>query len=452
MENQISPEQETTLISSFLEIAAGQTADTAKHFLEATGWKLEDAIQLFYVGNDVGGVASSSEFPPLKNERNHIDENLSGPGKDSSNEHASLLDESEVRAPLPVKRDVLYDGPLLYGASRMGNTSREARVVVPFRNFDQELKHPGIWEADKSSASGVDSSRDNLASLYRPPFGLMLIGPFEKAKDAAKGQNRWLLVNLQSTREFSSHMLNRDTWANEAVAQTIKSNFIFWQVYDDTEEGSKVCTYYKLDTSPMVLVIDPITGQKMRSWRGMVQPETLLEDLIPFLDGSPKDHHISLSHKRPRETSQAPPQKVQVAADESNEDEEMLQALAASMEGIKDASGVIKDMDITDAEEECKLKKQTYPPLPEEPKADKNLLCRVGVRLPDGRRLQRNFLRTDPIQLLWSFCNSKLDEADARQFKLNQAIPGASKFLDYESNLTFGESGLANSMISVTWE
>lgn len=24
--------------------------------------------------------------------------------------------------------------------------------------------------------------------------------------------------------------LNRDTWANEAVAQTIKTNFIFWQV------------------------------------------------------------------------------------------------------------------------------------------------------------------------------------------------------------------------------
>lgn len=81
-----------------------------------------------------------------------------------------------------------------------------------------------------------------------------------QAKDAAKDQNRWLLVNLQSMKEFSSHMvllawltffsylliyflnarayssicifvqLNRDTWANEAVAQTIKANFIFWQV------------------------------------------------------------------------------------------------------------------------------------------------------------------------------------------------------------------------------
>lgn len=49
------------------------------------------------------------------------------------------------------------------------------------------------------------------------------------------------------------------------------------QVYDDTTEGQKVCTYYKLESIPVVLVIDPITGQKMRSWNGMVQPERLLE-------------------------------------------------------------------------------------------------------------------------------------------------------------------------------
>ena len=38
-----------------------------------------------------------------------------------------------------------------------------------------------------------------------------------------------------------------------------------------------MCTYYKLDSIPVVLIIDPITGQKMRSWNGMVQPERLLE-------------------------------------------------------------------------------------------------------------------------------------------------------------------------------
>lgn len=43
--------------------------------------------------------------------------------------------------------------------------------------------------------------------------------------------------------------------------------------------------------------------------------------------------------------------------------------------------------------------KPAYPPLPEEPKGSRELLCRVGIRLPDGRRAQRNFLRTEPIKV-----------------------------------------------------
>lgn len=56
------------------------------------------------------------------------------------------------------------------------------------------------------------------------------------------------------------------------------------------------------------------------------------------------------------------------------------------------------------------------------------------------------------FQLLWSFCSTHLEEAEQRPFRLTQAIPGASNVLDYDSKLTFAESGLANSMISVTWE
>lgn len=448
----ISPTDQQTLVSSFLDIAVGQTADTARQFLQATSWKLEEAIHLFFVGHE-SGASGSSYFPPFENERPLPDQNLGESKKHLGNENTRQNDDNEVRAPLPVKREVLYDTPMLYGPSRLGYQPQEARTVVPFRNFDEEPKRAGIWESEQGATSTADNSRDNLASLYRPPFALMHHGPFEKAKDAAKDQNKWLLVNLQSNKEFSSHMLNRDTWANEAVSQTIISNFIFWQVSDDTEEGSKVSTYYRLDSLPVILVIDPITGQKIRLWRGMVQPESLLEDLLPFLDGTPKDHQFNLlSHKRPRENSQASAPKIQDGTTE--EDEEMQLALAASMEGMIDTGGVSsKDGEATSAEEEIpKNDKPTYPPLPEEPKADRNLLCRVGVRLPDGRRLQRSFFRTDPIQLLWSFCYTHLDQADPRSFRLTQAIPGASKDLDYDTKLTFQESGLSNSMISVTWE
>lgn len=90
--------------------------------------------------------------------------------------------------------------------------------------------------------------------------------------------------------------------------------------------------------------------------------------------------------------------------DETNEEaKEVWQAMAASVELTKDSSGAAsgdKEVISTDKEETSTTKKHTYPPLPEEPKGDRNLLCRVGVRLPDGRRTQRNFLRSDPIQVI----------------------------------------------------
>ncbi|CAK8562059.1 unnamed protein product [Lathyrus sativus] len=458
MEGMVSAIDQQALVSSFLEVAQGQTTATARQFLQATSWKLEEALQLFLIGSESGVVlppAPSSFTPPLENIESYTDQSLSS---EQINPRGGLTDGDEVRAPLPVIRETLYDNAMLYGASRLGHISQEPSPLIAFRNFEQETRRPGVWEPEQGAASTAESPRENLASLYRPPFHLMFNGSFDKAKSAAAMQDKWLLVNIQSTKEFSSHMLNRDTWANDAVSQTISTNFIFWQVYDDTTEGKKVCTYYRLDSIPVVLIIDPITGQKMRSWGGMVQPESLLEGLLTFLDAGPKDHHSNLSNKRPRGSSSPPKTKAVVDSNASKEeDEEVQRALAASLENMKEPSaatlGDNKDANVADNSEETALpKRPAYPTLPEEPKAERNLLCRVGVRLPDGRRVQRNFLRSEPIQLLWSFIAVQLGEDETKAFKLTHAIPGASKNLDYESNSSFEESGLANSMISVTWD
>ncbi|KAK9154712.1 hypothetical protein Sjap_002192 [Stephania japonica] len=132
-----------------------------------------------------------------------------------------------------------------------------------------------------------------------------------------------------------------------------------------------------------------------------------------------------------------------------------------SLEMVATMDYAVDDDDDDDDGEESKLldslikKQPNYLPLPEEPKGvDKTLLCRVVFRLPgDGRRCQRTFLRTDPLKLLWYFCRSQLKETEAhRPFHLANAIPCASKVLDYEREMTLGECDLANSLISVTWE
>ncbi|XP_010458959.1 PREDICTED: plant UBX domain-containing protein 7 [Camelina sativa] len=457
MEGMLSSGDEQRLVSSFLEIAVGQTAETARQFLQATSWKLDEAIQLFYIGNEGGMLPSGTHTLPESNDP--MASQSWGATTDTGTQRMVQNDVDEVRAPLPVVRETLYGESVYYGAVRGGNSQPEPTSLIAFRNFSEEPKSPGIWEPDEgaSSASASESAsvpRDSLASLYRPPFHLMFQGSFEMAKATSSSQDKWLLVNLQSTTEFSSHMLNRDTWANDAVSQTIKANFIFWQVYDDTTEGRKVCTYYKLESIPVVLVIDPTTGQRMRMWSGMVEPENLLEDLVPFMDGGPREHFASLSKKRPRGSFSLTPHskpKEDVAKDE--EEEELRRALAASLEdnNMKDSSD---DQSTITPEAFTSAVLPAFPPLPEEPKGgDRSLQCRVGIRLPNGQRLQRNFLKTDTIQLLWSFCYSQLEESERKKpLKLTQAIPGESKTLEYESNLTLEQSGVANSMISATWE
>lgn len=73
------------------------------------------------------------------------------------------------------------------------------------------------------------------------------------------------------------------------------------------------------------------------------------------------------------------------------------------MENMRDGNERVADEKESSSpkEETCSTKRPAYPPLPEEPKGDRNLLCRVGVRLPDGRRIQRNFLKSDSIQVLF---------------------------------------------------
>ncbi|KAI3899583.1 hypothetical protein MKW98_008371 [Papaver atlanticum] len=288
-------------------------------------------------------------------------------------------------------------------------------VEVRYPNTSYELINLGEAnvraETVPSDVSAVDNSLDdNLASMYPPHLELMYKGPFHKAKKPVEDEDKWLIVNVQSKQEFSFLRLNLDTWAHEAVSQTI------------------------IDIFPAALILDPITGKNVKPWSGMAEA---VVGGFNTLHGCRSKHHLTrLCRKRPTETSQ----QTTVLKTTEEEDEDVFLAILASMENtthIVDPSCSDTDEPVTSSR-----KKLTYPDFPEEPKVDKKLLCRIGVRLPEGY----------PVQLLWSFCKSHLDEAESRPFHLIQAIPGASETLNYESKKTFEESGLANSMISVTWD
>ncbi|KAH7444291.1 hypothetical protein KP509_02G072100 [Ceratopteris richardii] len=454
-----SHEGDEEKIAAFMEIV-GKPADKAREFLQATNWHLEEAIQLFYAGgDDLGSTAPTGDATtelPWDATANQSESGLK-PTTSSPIEPG----EDYVRPPLPVKREALYDDIFEYRAQHLAQSSNQPASIDAFRNFQDEANFRN--QASGDDASNIDGSKDSLAALYRPPFTLIYQGSFEQAKVEAAKQGKWLLVNLQSTKEFSSYMLNRDTWAHHTVQYMVQSMFIFWQVYDDTEEGRKVCTYYKLTTMPTIMIVDPLTGQKMRSWEGMVGAERLLEDLVLYTDRGPLEHKPANLPPPKRQRESNYPKDTFAGPSNSSEEEELQRALAASLQDTRevpmaDKNGItseyedvkpdtIKDTPKVDA-------KLQYPPLPEEPAYTDATVCRIAVRFPDGSRGQRKFLRTDPIQVLWSFCLSKVGEAsNGKSFRLTESIPGVvGKVLDFNLQSSIGDAGLANSILVMTWD
>ncbi|KAI5061027.1 hypothetical protein GOP47_0023532 [Adiantum capillus-veneris] len=425
----------------------------------------EEAIQLFYAGGDEFG----SVIP-----QNHVPTEVAWDAAAGNSESelkpiiSSEPGEDYVRPPLPVKREALYEDIFEYRAQHLAQSSNQPTSVDAFRNFQDEANFRG--HAANDNAANEDGSKDTLASLYRPPFSLIFQGSFEQAKVQAAKQARWLLVNLQSNKEFASYTLNRDTWAHHTVKDLVQSTFIFWQVYDDTEEGRKVCTYYKLTNMPIIMIIDPLTGQKMRSWEGMVNAERLLEDLVPYIDRGPLEQKQSSfpPPKRPRESNYV--SKDAPLAISNSEEEELQRALAASLDDGKEHLGkeaaptVDKNGNSSthceDVQTETQHEKTATefkllcPPLPEEPGQTDGTVCRVAVRFPDGSRVHRRFFRSDPIQVLWSFCLSQVkDAANGKSFRLTHTIPGVvGNVLEFDLQASIGDAGLANSMLVMTWD
>ncbi|EOD07996.1 hypothetical protein EMIHUDRAFT_218037 [Emiliania huxleyi CCMP1516] len=121
----------------------------------------------------------------------------------------------------------------------------------------------------------------NLSEIYRPPTEICFVGSFEELRLTGRQQSRWLLVNIQSPTEFASQQLNADTWTDEGLRAVLGSSFLLWQRYFDSEEGATYCRHYLREdaTFPHIGLLDPVTGQLVKSWHGFTAAERLAVNL-----------------------------------------------------------------------------------------------------------------------------------------------------------------------------
>ncbi|TKR80466.1 hypothetical protein L596_014536 [Steinernema carpocapsae] len=296
--NEISDEK----VEQFLGITGCTKASEAKHYLEACGNDMTKALNLYFAQQSRATARdNSNSLRPMPANGGPSTSKASASGNGD-------MDGDNVRAPIaPVSGPIVeqsfqqtYRNRHPHMASTVFNHFADYRneAEMQFRNFQQlreRLEAEMAEEAEfggSSSASADDRQRlleekeRSLRGIFQPPYDLMYSGDWELARMEAEERGYWLLVNIQDPHEFSSQVLNRDVWSNPAVKDVIKSNFLFWQVYHQSADGTRIAAYYKIVKFPAILIIDPRTGEMVKTLR-VAEPVSFSDELTTFLEKFP---------------------------------------------------------------------------------------------------------------------------------------------------------------------
>ncbi|KAK3126823.1 hypothetical protein QOZ80_7AG0563410 [Eleusine coracana subsp. coracana] len=462
------------LIGSFMEFTGCAAPEDAAHHLASCGWKLDEAVNLFFsVGAGTSGSGSSSSRSPSRS-----------PVADA---------EDSVRAPIPALSDTLYGraddedaarrpaassggGPSRAGSrwdsqTRVSNNNRrrnrnsrqrrrnrlredddgddrrqrrrvddgdtgmevDADHTSRLRLYDRFLNNSGNNNSNNDKKKEKEKE-DDLQEMFRPPDELTFKGGFHDAKSYAARGSRWLLVNVQDTGEFAfaSFAQNRDVWKSELVAQHVRDHFVLWRVDAaeglEAEEARKVCCYYKLplDKMPAVVVVDPVTGQAMATLQGAsTDPNDFLVAMRPYVTSKP----------------------VVPAARATKE--------PASSSSSSVANEPVKQPALNPAPIPTPAppapKPAFAPPAPT-PAPLVGKVCKLRVRLPGGRVVTKEFGSGSAISALFAYCCTELVQGEAgnknKPFRLMRLV-GSTREEIADPTVSFEDSGLHLSTVSV---
>ncbi|GKY91172.1 hypothetical protein MPSEU_000089900 [Mayamaea pseudoterrestris] len=257
-----------------------------------------------------------------------------------------------------------------------------------------------------------------LSDMFAAPTHLIhRTGGFNGARAMAKDSKRWLLVNVQSDKEFSSHALNRDVWRDELVENLIREGFIFWQTMDDNPDGRTFCERYQVHVFPHISIIDPRTGRLMWRKEGWTQQnpvtvEFFAEMAMDFCSRNSFDR----APQAPRQAAAAgvrpAPQKRSM--NEMSEDEQLEAAMRASIEdavgGGDDGSSAAEEkvMEIDEEDSKPAAVEESKPSMTDEllamnVPAEPAKGARIQFRMPDGKKVVRSFDESDSVKTIYAF-------------------------------------------------
>ncbi|KAI8578146.1 hypothetical protein K450DRAFT_248333 [Umbelopsis ramanniana AG] len=326
--------------------------DIAQSYLEVSEWNVETALSLYFE-NSGAPLGPPPTIPESDNPYSQLGEDSLPDTSDEAFarqlQEEQYSNEPNVRAPIAPTTDVLVGDDAFtshfdrrappisrHPVFNQGDSSSYAPPAPEaFRNFVTEMES---LQGGRSQSPASSDKTKRLADLFRPPFDIMYQGDFENARNHAKENQKWLLVNIQDPTEFSCQVMNRDLWSEQAVKDVIKESFVFLQYGHESAEGKRYLTFYSIDNYPHVAIIDARTGERVKSWNTQMSASDFLMNVTEFLET--KSNQKTPSTKRPKVVS------------DMTEEEQLNAAIAASLGSSHNEGGSgAADSPVTETQE-----------------------------------------------------------------------------------------------------
>jgi len=385
-------------VQEFMSVTMLSNAILAREYLEASNWQLQNAVALYFAANPESKQTASAPRPPT----------MDG-----------------VRAPIPIKRQRLTDD---FDVGFSGG-SRDHVPLEPFRQYAKE------------TGSGADRGRD-LSVLFEPPHEILFRGGFEHLMREAQQKKRLILVNIQSTTDFDSHKLNRDTWKDETIKEIIDESFLFWQQDKTATCVQRYLTMYKIMSFPHIGILDYRTGEMVLKRTGFLKTPDMMSILFSVIEKYGDDDE--------EEEEQGDEEKEEEEDEKKcEEDDKMaitpIKAVKTKQETINENITTTTTTNTTTTTTTKKAAPIALPTIKSEPEIGPTVTS-IQFRCRDGNRFARRFLKDQTVQDVYDFVSSKRQQSES-EFDLRLSYP--PKSLTPMKMKTIEEASLLRSLITV---
>eukprot|EP01035_Chromulina_nebulosa_P021194 gene21194-27456_t len=223
------------LILSFCE-ATGTEFEEAEKILESSKWDLVSSISSHFENADI--INDRTKYQNISYQNSRIftaaaSSTISDSHPVSMNIPA-IDDEDGIHPNGDDDDDEDYN-EIVENRNNKNQNNENNRIVDEYD--DEGIRRPDPVKNQRLVSGYHNMSTDPLARaddpsvewIYKPPSQLSYPGSWTDAKVVAKDDSKWLLVNIQSHTEFTSHRLNGETWNDDTIEAIVRSSFLFWQ-------------------------------------------------------------------------------------------------------------------------------------------------------------------------------------------------------------------------------